>query len=161
MSDGTRFFWRKAVFWIPLVRSGTHFASGAGKGVTDQSNWWRSIKASFRCYRQCETFIVLVMSSEYFCKCWKFWRYAQRYRQLQAFFVCCLINLLYVVDNLQVNYKMFPLLFPVCMLARHVVMVCKYMYCGGLFGRDSNSHPILGNYLGELYFFSVFLIPFP
>jgi len=55
---------------------------------------------------------------------------------------------------------MFPLLFPVCMLASHVVMVCKYMHCGGLFGCDSNSHPILGNYLGELYFFSVLLIPF-
>ena len=66
-----------------------------------------------------------------------------------------LINLLYLVDNLQVNYKMFPLLFPVCMLARHDVMVCKYMYCGGLSGCDSNSHPILGNYLGVSYSFSL------
>lgn len=63
------------------------------------------------------------------------------------------INLLYLVDNLQVNYTMFPLLFPVCMLARHVVMVCKYVHCGGLCGCDSNSHPVFGNHLGELHFF--------
>ena len=71
--------------------------------------------------------------------------------QLQAFFG--LINLLYLVDNLQVNYRMCPLLFPICMLVRHVVMACKYIHFGGLFGCDSNSHPILGNNLDELYFF--------